>query len=110
MFGDGFLIWSFSIWLRYALEPCFLVPSSTCRSFSPRSVTDRGLKLRQVEEGTKKQGSNAYLSQIENDQIKKPSPNILHALAEFYAISFEKLMDMAGYFPATTSRSEHQRH
>ena len=72
--------------------------------------TDRGLKLRQVEEGTKKQVSNAYLSQIENDQIKKPSPNILHALAEFYAISFEKLMDMAGYFPASSDRGEHQRH
>jgi transcriptional regulator with XRE-family HTH domain len=69
-----------------------------------------GLKLRQVEEATKKQVSNAYLSQIENDQIKKPSPNILHALAELYGISFEKLMDMAGYFTTPSMRAESERH
>jgi transcriptional regulator with XRE-family HTH domain len=71
---------------------------------------DRGLKLRQVEEATKKKVSNAYLSQIENDQIKKPSPNILHALAELYGISFEKLMDMAGYFTTPSMRAESERH
>jgi transcriptional regulator with XRE-family HTH domain len=61
---------------------------------------DRKMSLRDVEEATSKQVSNAYLSQIENDKIKKPSPNILHALAEFYAISFENLMDLAGTYPA----------
>jgi len=44
------------------------------------------------------------LSQIENNKIKKPSPNILHALAELYAISFENLMDMAGYISGTSAR------
>jgi HTH-type transcriptional regulator, competence development regulator len=72
--------------------------------------TDRKMTLRQVEEATKKQVSNAYLSQIENDQIQKPSPNILHALAELYGTSFEKLMDMAGYFTSSTSRTQGQRH
>lgn len=69
---------------------------------------DRKMTLREVEEATNKQVSNAYLSQIETGKIQKPSPNILHALAELYAISFESLMDMAGYFVA--KREEGQRH
>jgi transcriptional regulator with XRE-family HTH domain len=71
---------------------------------------DRDLTLRQVEEATNKQVSNAYLSQIENEKIKKPSPNILHALAELYSISFEGLMDMAGYLTPTTKRADGERH
>ena len=38
---------------------------------------DRKMSLREVEEATGKQVSNAYLSQIETNKIKKPSPNIL---------------------------------
>ena len=71
---------------------------------------DRGLTLRQVEEATGKEVSNAYLSQIENDKIQKPSPNILHVLAELYAISYEQLMEMAGYFASAVRRAEGQRH
>jgi transcriptional regulator with XRE-family HTH domain len=71
---------------------------------------DRKMTLREVEEATKKQVSNAYLSQIENDKIQKPSPNILHALAELYGISFEKLMEMAGYFVSAKKRDESERH
>ena len=72
--------------------------------------TDRKMTLREVEEATNKQVSNAYLSQIENDRIRKPSPNILHSLAETYAISFENLMDKAGYLMSTTRRSDDNRH
>jgi transcriptional regulator with XRE-family HTH domain len=72
--------------------------------------TDRKMTLREVEEATSKQVSNAYLSQIENDKIQKPSPNILHALAELYAISFEKLMEMAGYLTSPTVRDDSERH
>lgn len=72
--------------------------------------TDRKMTLRQVEEATKKQVSNAYLSQIENDRIQKPSPNILHSLAEIYAINFENLMDMAGYLMPSTPASRRKRH
>ena len=71
---------------------------------------DRKMTLREVEEATNKQVSNAYLSQIENDKIRKPSPNILHALAELYSISFENLMEMAGYFVAPAGRAENERH
>lgn len=68
--------------------------------------TDRKMTLREVEEATNRQVSNAYLSQIENDRIGKPSPNILHSLAETYAISFENLMDKAGYLMSSTRRSD----
>lgn len=69
---------------------------------------DRGLSLREVEKATDKVVSNAYLSQIETDQIKRPSPNILHALAELYAIPYENLMERAGFVAPTRSRKAPQ--
>jgi len=57
----------------------------------------KGWKLRQVEEATGKEVSNAYLSQLENGKIKKPSPNVLHSLASVYSVSYESLMEKAGY-------------
>jgi transcriptional regulator with XRE-family HTH domain len=59
-----------------------------------------------VEKATKKVVSNAYLSQIENDHIKRPNPNILHALAELYAVSYENLMERAGFVVPTRSRAK----
>ena len=66
--------------------------------------------MREVEKRTDKVVSNAYLSQIENDQIKKPSPNILNALAELYDIPYEELMERAGFVVPTRSRGNDQRH
>ncbi len=63
-----------------------------------RLRTVAGLSLRQVEEATDREISNAYLSQLENDKISKPSPNILYALARVYKTSYEDLMERAGYF------------
>jgi transcriptional regulator with XRE-family HTH domain len=72
---------------------------------------DRKLSLRNVEEATNRQVSNAYLSQIETGKISQPSPNVLHALSEIYAISYEHLMQLAGYIKAVSSvRPESQRH
>jgi transcriptional regulator with XRE-family HTH domain len=71
---------------------------------------DRAMTLRQVEEATNKEVSNAYLSQIEQDKIQKPSPNILHALAEIYSIDYPKIMEMAGYIAPSKTRSDGQRH
>ena len=59
--------------------------------------TAKGLSLREVEEATGKAVSNAYLSQLENGKIKKPSPNVLHSLAGVYAVPYEALMEKAGY-------------
>src|SRR5688572_24636608 len=59
--------------------------------------TAKGLSLREVEEATGKAVSNAYLSQLENGKIRKPSPNVLHSLAEVYGVPYEALMEKAGY-------------
>ena len=59
--------------------------------------TAKGLSLREVEEATGKAVSNAYLSQLENGRIQKPSPNVLHSLAEVYVVPYEALMEKAGY-------------
>ena len=59
--------------------------------------TAKGLSLREVEEATGKAVSNAYLSQLENGKIRKPSPNVLYSLAEVYAVPYEALMEKAGY-------------
>lgn len=71
---------------------------------------DRRMTLRQVEEATNKDVSNAYLSQIENDKIQQPSPNVLHALAEIYGIDYADLMERAGHITPTQNRSEGERH
>jgi HTH-type transcriptional regulator, competence development regulator len=59
--------------------------------------TAKGLSLREVEEATGKAVSNAYLSQLENGKIRKPSPNVLHSLANVYLVPYEALMEKAGY-------------
>ncbi len=59
--------------------------------------TAKGFSLREVEEATGKAVSNAYLSQLENGKIQRPSPNVLHSLAEVYAVPYETLMEKAGY-------------
>jgi HTH-type transcriptional regulator, competence development regulator len=61
----------------------------------------RNLSLREVEEATGI--SNAYLSQLENDKIKKPSPHFLHKLANLYGIGYELLMASAGYVQRKTA-------
>jgi transcriptional regulator with XRE-family HTH domain len=62
-----------------------------------------GLSLRQVEESTDREVSNAYLSQLENNRITKPSPNILHALARVYNTPYEDLMKRAGYLSSDST-------
>jgi len=57
----------------------------------------KGYSLREVAEATGNGVSNAYLSQLENGKIKKPSPNVLHSLAEVYVVPYDSLMERAGY-------------
>lgn len=62
----------------------------------------RRLTLREVEEATGCEVSNAYLSQLENNKISRPSPNVLLALARVLSVPYETLMEKAGYHsPAT---------
>ena len=72
--------------------------------------TAKGLSLREVEEATGKAVSNAYLSQLENGRIQKPSPNVLHSLSEVYAVPYESLMEKAGYLlPSEDSGARRRR-
>lgn len=52
------------------------------------------LTLRQVEDAIGI--SNAYLSQLENDKIKKPSADILYKLASLYHIDLDTLLAASG--------------
>jgi len=67
--------------------------------------TAKRLSLREVEEATGKAVSNAYLSQLENGKIRKPSPNVLYSLAEVYAVPYDTLMERAGYLLPTENGS-----
>jgi len=72
--------------------------------------TAKGLSLREVEEATGNAVSNAYLSQLENGKIQKPSPNVLHSLAEVYGVRYETLMEKAGYLlPSAVKESGPRR-
>lgn len=60
----------------------------------------KNLSLRDVEQivGI----SNAYLCQLENGKIAKPSVHFLHKLAKAYDASFEELMLAAQYIETAT--------
>lgn len=68
------------------------------------------MSLRQVEEASNKEVSNAYLSQLETGKIQQPSPNVLNTLADLYKIDYVQLMQLAGYLPAASERDSTQRH
>ncbi len=55
----------------------------------------KNASLREVEKATGI--SNAYLSQLESGNATKPSPHILHKLAQFYEVPYTSLMQTAGY-------------
>ncbi len=66
-----------------------------------------GFTLRQVEDTTGI--SNAYLSQLENDKIKKPSANFLYKLANLYKLQLNELLIEAGVIEAPTKESIQSR-
>lgn len=41
--------------------------------------------------------SAAYLSRLENDAVKKPSPPVLHRLSEALSVPYAELMRLCGY-------------
>jgi transcriptional regulator with XRE-family HTH domain len=41
--------------------------------------------------------SPAYLSRLENDAVKKPSPHVLHQLSEALAVPYAELLSLSGY-------------
>lgn len=61
------------------------------------------LTLRQVEEATGI--SNAYLSQLENDKIAKPSANVLYKLSDIYQEDMKILLAAAGIIDSKSAPS-----
>jgi transcriptional regulator with XRE-family HTH domain len=41
--------------------------------------------------------SAAYLSKLENDAVKKPSPPVLHRLSQVLSVPYAELMRLCGY-------------
>lgn len=41
--------------------------------------------------------SPAYLSRLEGDAVKKPSPHVLHQLSEALGVPYDELMRLSGY-------------
>lgn len=71
---------------------------------------DRKMSLRQVEEASGKEVSNAYISQLENGKVAQPSPSVLNTLAGLYEIDYLTLMQLAGYLPVAEARAADSRH
>jgi transcriptional regulator with XRE-family HTH domain len=65
----------------------------------------KGLSLREVEAATGHAVSNAYLSQLENGKIGKPSPNVLYSISEVYGVPYDALMEKAGYLSPSDNGS-----
>ena len=68
---------------------------------------ERQLSLRGVERLAKERQlgaelSSGYLSMLERDEVKEPSPRILFALASIYEVDYIDLMKRAGYIPNAT--------
>jgi transcriptional regulator with XRE-family HTH domain len=69
-------------------------------------ATTIGLTLRQAREVREMSAvdaaraadiSPAYLSRLENDAVKKPSPPVLHQLSEALGLPYAELMRLSGY-------------
>ncbi|MDE0270122.1 MAG: helix-turn-helix transcriptional regulator [Gammaproteobacteria bacterium] len=69
-----------------------------------------GLSLRDVEEATGHEVSNAYLSQLETAKVKKPSPHVLYALSLALSVLYDELMQRAGYIVPQDRRTDVAKH
>lgn len=78
--------------------------------FIKKARTDRKMSLRDVEEATGKDVSNAYLSQLESGKITKPSPHVLFALSSALSVPYEALMERAGYIVPAGGRATGAKH
>jgi len=85
-------------------------PAHSLGLYLKKLRNDKKLSLRGVEEATGKEVSNAYLSQLENGKIAKPSPHVLHKLAEVYTADYSKLMSRAGYISPSTEKNKSKKH
>ena len=83
--------------------------SANLGPFIKKARQDVHMTLRDVEEATGKEVSNAYLSQLESGKITKPSPHILYSLSTALGVAYESLMERAGYIVPAATRAEGAR-
>lgn len=77
--------------------------TSDLGSYLKQARETASLTLRLVE---KRAGiSNSYLSQIENNKVKNPSPKLLFSLAELYKVNYDYLLELAGY-PSSSNNKD----
>lgn len=58
----------------------------------------RGVRQLSVTDTARAAGiSAAYLSRLESDAVKKPSPHVLHQLSEALQVPYGELMRLSGY-------------
>jgi HTH-type transcriptional regulator, competence development regulator len=54
--------------------------------------------------------SSAYLSKLENDAVKRPSPDVLHRLSVVLDVPFAELMSLVGHpVPSANASPDHAR-
>lgn len=78
--------------------------------FLKKARQDMQMSLREVEDATGKEISNAYLSQLESGKVTKPSPHVLYALSTALGVAYETLMERAGYIVPVASRGDGEKH
>jgi len=64
------------------------------------AVLRQAREVRQLSAGDAARAASispAYLSRLENDAVKKPSPHVLHQLSEALAVPYADLMRLNGY-------------
>ena len=50
--------------------------------------------------------SPAYLSKLENDSVRRPSPHVLHQLSQALGLPYDELMRLCGYRVPGASEEE----
>ena len=91
-------------------KPMDAAQTNNLGPFLRKARQDVQMSLRDVEEATGKEVSNAYLSQLESGKITKPSPHILYALSTALGVAYESLMERAGYIVPARARPEGEKH
>ena len=64
------------------------------------AVLKRAREVRELSAGDAARAagiSAAYLSKLESDAVKRPSPHVLHALSEALSLPYADLMRLSGY-------------
>jgi transcriptional regulator with XRE-family HTH domain len=90
-----------------ATEP---TPTHTLGPFLKKRRLELKMTLRDVEDATDKEVSNAYLSQLEGGKIIQPSPHILYSLSTVLNLPYEGLMERAGYIVPAANRPAGAQH